>query len=81
MEAICRLGAAPTAVEYGPKQKELMSRFDGELKRFDNWVISLVETDLSMVEVICPSGDPFKKSLVLRDVRRALARSPWGFAY
>jgi hypothetical protein len=81
MELICRQGADTASADYGNRQRDLMSSFDADLRRLDGWVISLVETDLSMVEIISPPGNPLKKTIVLDQIRRALARSPWGFAY
>jgi hypothetical protein len=78
LENICREGSREMSPEQAEQQRQLKQRFDNELRRTDNWLISLVETELSIIEIIHPSHNPLKKTVILDNLRKAFARSLWG---
>lgn len=45
-----------------------------EQTTLNGWVVSLLETDISMCEIISPSRNPLAKTAVLAEVQRVLHR-------
>lgn len=49
-------------------------RLFSEQETLNGWVVSLLETDISMVEIIAPSSNPLVKAGVIHDVQKTLKR-------
>lgn len=49
-------------------------RMMSELDTLSGWVVSLLETDISMVEIVAPSRNPLSKRATLDYVKRELKR-------
>ncbi len=55
-------------------QSAMDRRLFSEQQTLNGWVVSLLETNISMVEIIAPSHNPLIKAGVILDVQKALQR-------
>ncbi len=55
MEQTCREGSHTRPRGYGERQSPLIDRFQRDLWALDGWVVSLVETDLTLVGFVSHS--------------------------